>query len=55
MHMDRKGIRSMFLDPNTGNTGKYVSIPKIYKRRKGVKKKRKEVEKRGKKQEVPAS
>lgn len=47
--MGRKSARSTFLDHNTGNTGKYVSIPEIYKRRNGGEKKRKEVEKGGKK------
>lgn len=45
----------MFLYHNTGNTVKYVSMPKIYKRRNGVEKKRKEVEKGGEKQEVSTS
>lgn len=46
--MDRKSTEGMFLDHNTENTGKYVSIPKTYKRRNGAEKKRKEVKKKEK-------
>lgn len=43
------------MDHNTENTGKYVSIPKTYKRRNEVEKKRKEVEKKEKNQGVSTS